>query len=155
MAEKLQIREAVFDEPSVQALVERHNEFCMEETSPCKMHRLSLDQLQGDDLRFWTLWQDGEAIGCIALRDLGEKRGEVKSMHVLEVRRGGAWAQILLDHLFEEARRMGMNWLGLETGETPNFERAIAFYRKNGFAPAQSFGHYNAENSGVLMARGL
>ncbi len=147
------IREGVFDEPSVAVLVERHIEHCNAETHPDKCHRLPLSALQTPDIRFWTYWEDGEAVGCIALRDLGEGKGEVKSMHVIAERRGSTIAHELLDHLEAEAKASGMKWLGLETGDSPNFQAALRFYEKRGYQPTTEFGNYTAENAGPLRAR--
>ncbi len=149
------IKEGVFDEPTVIELIDRHNEFCLAETSPCKAHRLNIDQLRSPDIRFWTLWEGGRAIGCIALRELGEARGEVKSMHILSESRGSGAADTLLNHLIKAARASGISWLGLETGETANFDAAVAFYRRHGFGATHAFGDYTTDNAGRLMARGI
>ncbi len=151
----MEIREGVFDDPSVIALVERHLAHCQADTPPGKCHRLDLSALQTPDIRFWTLWDNGEAIGCIALRDLGEGKGEIKSMHVLSERRGEGLADRLLDYLLGQAKEANMTWLGLETGDTPLFKAAREFYSKRGFLPAEPFGDYRADNAGPLMAKSL
>lgn len=148
----MEIREGIFDHPSVIALVQRHLDHCQADTPPGKCHRLDLSSLQIPEIRFWTLWDQDEAIGCIALRDLGDGKGEVKSMHIRSERRGEGLADLLLDHLLDEARISNMHWLGLETGDTPLFEAARQFYRKRGFKPTGPFGAYNSENAGPLMA---
>lgn len=151
----MEIKEGVFDDEAVMALIERHLDHCQADTPPGKCHRLDLSGLQRPDIRFWTLWDGEQAVGCIALRDLGEGRGELKSMHVLAERRGEGLADILLNHLLDEARKSGMTWLGLETGDTPLFEAARVFYAKRGFAPTAEFGDYTAQNAGPLMARAI
>ena len=78
----------------------------------------------------------------IALRRRDGTLGEIKSMrtHPDFLRRGVA--QVLLDHLIEEARIRGLLRLALETGSGPVFDPALILYRTRGFTDAEAFGEY-------------
>ena len=103
---------------------------------------LGLAALKTPEITVWSAW-DGEAIaGVGALKTLGEGAGEVKSMRTAPafLRRGVAAA--LLEHIIGEARRRGLRRLSLETGSGPEFEPALALYRKRGFVDGEPFADY-------------
>jgi putative acetyltransferase len=103
---------------------------------------LDLLGLKTPDITVWSVW-NGEALAAIgALKMLGDGSGEVKSMRTApaHLRRGAAAA--LLDHIVAEARGRGLARLSLETGTGPEFEPALALYRKRGFALGAPFADY-------------
>lgn len=84
--------------------------------------------------QFWLAELDGEVVGAIALKDIGERALALRKMFVKPVARGpvGA-AQALLDTALAHAREQGASavWLGT----TDAFKAAHRFYEKNGFEP--------------------
>jgi len=83
---------------------------------------------------FWVAKLDGDIVGTIALKDIGEGQGALRKMFVAEQARGrelGVAAK-LLGRLLEEARRSGITQIYL--GTTDKFLAAHRFYEKNGFA---------------------
>lgn len=82
--------------------------------------------------QFWLAELDGEAVGTIALKDIGDGAVALRKMFVKPVARGpvGA-AQALLDTALAHARDHGVSavWLGT----TDAFKAAHRFYEKNGF----------------------
>ncbi len=81
---------------------------------------------------FWVAMDDEEEIiGTIALKNLGEKKGLLKSMYVNNKYRGSKLAQKLLNILISEAINNNYNIIELET--LLQLERAIGFYKKNDF----------------------
>jgi putative acetyltransferase len=103
---------------------------------------LDLSGLKTPDITVWSVW-NGEALAAIgALKMLGDGAGEVKSMRTApaHLRRGAAAA--LLDHIVAEARGRGLTRLSLETGAGPEFEPALALYRKRGFTLGAPFADY-------------
>lgn len=82
----------------------------------------------------WVAKLDGDIVGTIALKDIGEGQGALRKMFVAEQARGrelGVAAK-LLGRLLEEARRSGITQIYL--GTTDKFLAAHRFYEKNGFA---------------------
>lgn len=83
---------------------------------------------------FWVAKLNGDIVGTIGLKDIGEGQGALRKMFVAEQARGkelGVAAK-LLGHLLDEARRNGIVQIYL--GTTDKFLAAHRFYEKNGFA---------------------
>jgi GNAT superfamily N-acetyltransferase len=95
----------------------------------------------------------GEAVGCGALRALGDGTGEVKRMYVVPARRRSGVAGAVLAALEAEAGRRGWTVLKLETGtEQPD---AMAFYERHGYRRIPNFGHYAGSELSVCYEREL
>ena len=94
-------------------------------------------------------------VGCVALKLLDERHGELKSMRTATgVRRTGVGA-LLLAHAMAHARVLGLHRLSLETGSMPFFAPARALYAAHGFVPSEPFGNYHADPNSVFMTRSL
>ncbi len=109
---------------------------------PGSVFALDLDGLQVPEVTVWTVWQGPDIVGVGALKQLGDRSGELKSMrtHPDHLRRGVA--ACLLDFMVAEARRRGLRRLSLETGSGPAFEPALALYRRRGFTDGPPFSDY-------------
>jgi GNAT superfamily N-acetyltransferase len=83
---------------------------------------------------------DGTALGCGALRVLGDGVAEVKRMYVAPAARGRGVAKAVLAGLEEAARERGWTTLRLETG--PRQPEAIGLYSQAGYRPIEAFGAY-------------
>jgi GNAT superfamily N-acetyltransferase len=83
---------------------------------------------------------DGEALGCGALRALATDAAEVKRMYVAPSARGRGVAKALLAELEDAARRRGWTTVRLETG--PRQPEAIGLYSRAGYRPIAAFGAY-------------
>lgn len=75
---------------------------------------------------------DGDAIGCVALKTLGDGIGEIKRLWVHPSARGLGVAQRLLDALETQAIDMGLHTLRLDTNRTQ--VEAHALYQRQGYA---------------------
>ena len=82
----------------------------------------------------------GEAVGCGALRPLGDGVAEIKRMYVVPAARGRGLSKLLLAGLEAAARDRGWTTLRLETG--PRQPEAIALYEGAGYRPIAAFGPY-------------
>jgi GNAT superfamily N-acetyltransferase len=82
----------------------------------------------------------GAAVGCGALRPLGDGVAEIKRMYVVPAARGRGVAKVLLAGL--EAAAWDRRWttLRLETG--PQQPEAVALYEGAGYRPIPAFGPY-------------
>ena len=87
---------------------------------------------QGDG-NFWVALQESEAIGTIALIDIGNRAGALRKMFVKPEYRGAAFgvAQKLLLVLLDWCGQKGLADIYL--GTTPKFLAAHRFYEKNAF----------------------
>jgi DNA-binding MarR family transcriptional regulator/GNAT superfamily N-acetyltransferase len=81
--------------------------------------------------RFLIARLDGRAVGCGGLKAKGRKLGEIKRMWVAPDARGLGIAQRLLDALEEQAARMGLDTLQLDTNRA--LKEAHALYVRNGY----------------------
>jgi putative acetyltransferase len=136
------IKPGDFDDERVKALLARHLEGMHATSPPGHVFALDWSGLQAPGISFYTLWEDEQLLGCGALKALGPRAGEIKSMRTADAHlRRGAGAAIL-EHIIAEARRRGYERLSLETGIGPAFEPALALYRRFGFAEGEAFGGY-------------
>jgi GNAT superfamily N-acetyltransferase len=83
---------------------------------------------------------DGTAVGCGALRALGDGAAEVKRMFVAPAARGRGVARAVLAGLEDAARDRGWTTLRLETG--PRQPEALGLYLSAGYRPIPAFGGY-------------
>jgi len=111
---------------------------------PHGVYALDLSGLKAPEVTVWSVWEADEVVGIGALKLLGDRNGEVKSMrtHPNHLRRGVA--ALLLDQIVAEAKARGLIRLSLETGSGPAFEAALAFYRSRGFVDGEAFSDYQS-----------
>jgi len=131
-----------FADDRVKALLARHLEGMHASSPPGHVFALDWSGLQKPEISFYAMWEGEELLGFGALKELGSRTGEIKSMRTAaaHLRRGVAAA--ILEHIVAEARRRGYARLSLETGSGPAFEPALTLYRKYGFIEGGAFGGY-------------
>ena len=79
----------------------------------------------------WLAYHQHDAVGCIALRPINEKIGELKRMYVIPEFQGQGIGQHLLDVATNYASEQGYQALRLDTLKT--MEPAMNLYKKNEF----------------------
>ncbi|MBY5926324.1 MULTISPECIES: GNAT family N-acetyltransferase [unclassified Halomonas] len=121
------------------------------DSPPESRHALSLDELKGNDVTLWGLWEQDRLVGCVALKAIGHDHGEIKSMRTAadQLRRGIATR--MLEHLIAAARQRGYRRLSLETGSQPGFAPARRFYAQHGFVICAPFADYVVDPNSVYM----
>lgn len=138
-------------DPAVVALLEEHLADMRLHSPPESIHALDLDKLRAPGVTFWTVWRDGELLGCCALKALDARHGEIKSMRAAMAHRGtgvGAW---MLSFLLDEARRRGYARLSLETGTAAAFAPARGLYARHGFRDCAPFADYALDPYSCFM----
>jgi len=138
----MQIIEVTSETDDIQSLISVHKAFCEAVSPPEACHAVTTDAPEVSDFRYWLARDGDEVLGCIALKQLGDHHGEVKTMHVLESGRGKGAGKALVQRLINEARKIGMTRLSLETGTNPPFAASRALYAQFGFAPCEPFAGY-------------
>ena len=91
---------------------------------------------------------DGAVAGCIALRPMGDGICEMKRLFVKEEFRGMQIGKLLIEKLFEDARRIGYKAMRLDTFP-PKMGKAVRLYESYGFREIAPY--YNNPNEGVLF----
>lgn len=122
---------------------------------PESVHALDLEALRRPDISFWTVWSDGELLGCGALKQLDARHAEIKSMRTATAHRGRGVARAVLTHLINEGRRRGYARLSLETGSMAAFAPAQRLYSGFGFAYCAPFADYVDDPNSVFMTLAL
>lgn len=89
-------------------------------------------------------------IGALVVED---NWGEVKSMFTAPVARGRGIARALLDQIEIEARRRGLRYLRLETGDA--LREARHLYARAGFVERGPFGDYTENGTSIFMEKAL
>jgi putative acetyltransferase len=141
--------------PQVHALLREHLAH-MHALSPAEhVFALDLPQLRAPDISFWTLWENDELLGCVALKALSATHGEVKSMRTAEKHRGRGAGRALLVRVVETAMQRGYQKLSLETGTHPAFIPAQQLYLSMGFKASGPFADYEANAHSLFMELAL
>jgi putative acetyltransferase len=136
-------------------LVREHLQSVAVHSPPESVHALGLEELRKPEITFWSVWDNAELMGCGALKELGPRHGEIKSMRTssLHLRKGVATG--LMHHILEEARRRSYRRLSLETGSMDAFAPARRLYSRFGFQPCGPFAEYVEDPYSVFMTREL
>jgi GNAT superfamily N-acetyltransferase len=96
---------------------------------------------------------DGTAVGCGGLRDLGGGVGEVKRMYADPAHRGRGVSVLVLETLEGWAREAGWTSLRLETAF--GLPAAVRFYTRSGFQRIENFGPYAGVGDSVCYEKAL
>jgi len=141
--------------PEIRALLEEHLASMYLHSPPESVHALPIEELRKPGITFWTAWENGELLGCGALKQLDARHGEIKSMRTAaqHLRRGVAAK--LLQHIIEEAQRRGYSRLSLETGSMEAFEPARQLYLRAGFSYCAPFADYIEDPNSVFLMKEL
>ncbi len=138
----LTIRDGGLDDERVQRLLSDHLADMVATSPPESVHALDLDTLRGPGLSFWSAWDGDVALGCAALKTLGDTDVELKSMRTDAAARGRGVASSLLRHVLDAARARGAERVLLETGAEDFFAPARRLYERHGFVERGPFAQY-------------
>lgn len=122
---------------------------------PESTHALDPDGLRAPEVTFWTMWSDDVLVGCGAIKDLGDRHAEIKSMRTSRVHRQRGLGGRLLTHLVSDAAARGFRRISLETGAQDFFAPARRLYAAHGFEVSGPFGAYRADPNSVFLTRAL
>ena len=134
--------EGNFDNLEVNDLLKKHF-IELRSVSPAgSTHVLDIDGLKDPSIKFWSLWENNKLIGCGALKFLGKDHGEFKSIRVADEFRKKGIGERIINHLIEEAKKLKISKLSIETGAGDFFLPARKLFSKFGFKTCPPFAHY-------------
>jgi putative acetyltransferase len=139
----------------VQALINAHLDFARSQTPLCHVFALPAESLAAEEIVFYSCRDDGVLVGIGALREIGDRHFEIKSMHTAQFARGRGVARTMLDHLIDVAHQRGAKRVSLETGTSSGFHPARSLYAATGFEVCEPFGDYAATPDNVCMTLSL
>ena len=139
--------------PEVAELLSDHLREMASHSPPESVHALDLDALRRPDVTFWSVWEGVELVGCGALKMLGPRHAEIKSMRTAPRHRGRGVGKQMLRHILTEAEKRGLERLSLETGSMAAFEPARRLYENFGFDYCDPFADYKPDPNSVFMTR--
>ena len=139
--------------PEIRELLDEHLANMRSISPPESTHALPIEGLRQPDVTFWTAWENGELLGCGALKELDAEHGEIKSMRTVSRHLRKGVAKALLDYIIGEAGRRGYRRLSLETGSMAAFEPARQLYARAGFTYCAPFADYIEDPNSVFMTR--
>lgn len=141
--------------PAVVGLLSEHMSDMLSNSPKDAVHALDHHGLKRPDIRFFTLWEQGQPAACGALKRLDADRGELKAMRSGGGFRRRGYGRKLLRFLIQDAKAGGMTELYLETGTAPLFDAARALYASEGFEYCGPFAHYSENDFSCFMRLSL
>ena len=134
-----------FDDPKVNELLNKHF-FELRSVSPeGSTHVLDIPGLKDPSIRFWSLWENDEQIGCGAIKIFDNNHGEFKSIRVADKFRKSGVGEKIISHLIDRAKQIGIKKLSIETGAGDFFLPARKLFKKFGFISCKPFAHYKED----------
>ena len=76
--------EGNFDNQQVDELLKKHFIELRSVSPEGSTHVLDIEGLKDTSIKFWSLWENDELIGCGALKFLDKEHGEFKSIRLVE-----------------------------------------------------------------------
>ena len=145
--------EGNFDNTEVHELLIKHFIELRSVSPEGSAHVLDIEGLKDPSIKFWSLWEDGELMGSGALKFLDKLHGEFKSIRVSDKFKGKGNSAKVINHLINEAKRLNIERLSLETGAGSFFAPARKLFIKSGFKISGPFSHYKKDINSVYMSR--
>tara|TARA_B100000787_G_scaffold163455_1_gene145134 strand:- start:7 stop:471 length:465 start_codon:yes stop_codon:yes gene_type:complete len=144
--------EGNFDNIEVHELLVKHFIELRSVSPQGSTHVLDINGLKEPTIKFWSLWEDDKLMGSGALKFLDKKHGEFKSIRVNDKFRNKGFGLKVINHLIEEAIKLDIKKLSLETGAGKFFLPARSLFIKCGFKVCKPFSHYQKDVNSVYMS---
>ena len=114
---------------------------------------LDIPGLQKPSIKFWSLWEDDQLVGCGALKFLDKDHGEFKSIRIEDNFRGKGNGIKVINHLIDEAKKLKIKKLSIETGAGKFFAPARKLFDNCGFKPCEPFAHYKEDDNSLYLVK--
>ncbi|MDB3971425.1 GNAT family N-acetyltransferase [Candidatus Pelagibacter sp.] len=143
--------EGNFDNPEVHELLIKHFIELRSVSPKGSAHVLDIAGLKDPTIKFWSLWEENDLMGSGALKFLDKEHGEFKSIRVSDNFRSKGNGTKVINHLINEAKKLNIKRLSLETGAGEFFLIARKLFSKCGFEPCEPFSHYKKDINSIYM----
>jgi len=147
--------EGNFDNPEVNELLIKHFTELRSVSPSGSTHVLDIAGLKDQSIKFWSLWENNELMGCGALKFLDIHHGEFKSIRVADKFRKKRVGEKIIYHLIEEAKKLEISKLSIETGAGDFFLPARKLFTKLGFKVCAPFAHYLKDPNSCYYTKNL
>ena len=144
--------EGNFDNQEVNELLIKHFIELRSVSPEGSAHVLDIAGLKDPSIKFWSLWDESDLVGSGALKFLDEEHGEFKSIRVNDKFKNKGYALKIIDHLINQAKKLDIKRLSLETGSGEFFMPARKLFTKCGFEVCEPFSHYKNDINSVYMS---
>ena len=144
--------EGNFDNQQVDELLKKHFIELRSVSPEGSTHVLDIEGLKDTSIKFWSLWENDELIGCGALKFLDKEHGEFKSIRLAEKFRKKGNGIKIIKHLINEAKKLNIKKISIETGAGKFFKSARELFVLCGFKTCKPFAHYKEDVNSVYMS---
>ncbi len=144
--------EGNFDNQEVNEMLVKHFIELRSVSPEGSAHVLNIAGLKDPAIKFWSLWEDGQLMGSGALKFLDKEHGEFKSIRVNDKFRKKGNGIKVVNHLIDEAKKLNVKELSLETGAGVFFNSARKLFNQSGFKLCGPFSHYKEDINSVYMS---
>ena len=145
--------EGNFDNPEVNKLLIKHFIELRAASPEGSAHVLDIPGLKTPSIKFWSLWKNEKIFGCGALKFLDKEHGEFKSIRIHDEFRNKGNGIKLIKHLIEEAKKLNVKKISLETGAGKFFDPARKLFEKCDFTPCKPFAHYKEDVNSIYFTK--
>ena len=149
----LKLIEGNFNHPEVNQLLKKHFIELKAASPEGSAHVLDISGLQIPSIKFWSLWKNDQLMGCGALKILEKTHGEFKSIRVHDNFRNKGNGVKVIKHLIDEAKKLNIKRLSIETGSGVFFEPARKLFKRCNFEPCQPFAHYKEDINSIYLTK--
>ena len=149
------IRRIEATDARVAPLIAAHLDLMRASSPACSVHAMEASDLLEAGADFFAAFEGEDAVAMGAIKLVEPGHAELKSMHVLQAKRGAGLADAILRHCMDAAKARGATRLSLETGSRPAFAPAVAFYRRHGFEFCPPFVGYEEDPESVFLSRSI
>ena len=145
--------EGNFEHPEVNELLTKHFIELRAASPQGSTHVLDIPGLKDDSIKFWSLWEKEQLLGCGALKFLDREHGEFKSIRIHDKFRQKGNGIKVIEHLITEAKKLNIKRLSIETGAGSFFEPARKLFKKCLFEPCKPFAHYKKDVNSIYLTK--
>ena len=145
--------EGNFDDTEVHKLLTKHFIELRAASPEGSAHVLDITGLKVPSIKFWSLWDEENLIGCGALKFLDKEHGEFKSIRIHNNFRGQGYGNDVINHLINEAKKLKIKRLSIETGAGDFFIPARKLFKNTGFIECEPFAHYKEDINSVYLTK--
>ena len=145
--------EGNFDNPKVNELLKKHFIELKEASPDGSAHVLDIPGLKVSSIKFWSLWKHNQLMGCGALKFLDKEHGEFKSIRIHDNFRNQGNGIKIIKHLIDEAKKLKIKRISIETGSGKFFEPARKLFRSCNFVPCEPFAHYKKDINSIYLTK--